>query len=44
MEIRREKNTKKNGNQKYESEKANQVNNDLKLNVGEQKDDIKLLK
>ena len=35
MEIRRKQ---------YESEKANKVNNDLKLNVDEQQDDIKHLK
>ena len=28
----------------YESEKANKVNNELKLNVDEQQDDIKHLK
>ena len=28
----------------YESEKANEVNNELTLNVDEQQDDIKLLK
>ena len=35
---------KKRRNQQYESEKANKVNNDLKLNVDEQQDDIKHLK
>ena len=43
MEIRRKK-TKKKRNQQYESEKAIKVNNDLKLNVDEQHDDIKHLK
>ena len=35
---------KKNRNQQYESEKADKVNNDLKLNVDEKQDDIKHLK
>ena len=36
--------TKKKRNQQYESEKAYKVNNDLKLNVDQQQDDIKHLK
>ena len=44
MENNKEKKTKKKRNQQYESEKANKVNNDLKLNVDEQQDDIKHLK
>ena len=39
MEIRRKNQEKR--NQQYESEKDNKVNNDLKLNVDEQQDDIK---
>ena len=42
MEISRKKQEKR--NQQYESEKASKVNNDLKLNVDEQQDDLKHLK
>ena len=42
MKIRRKNKEKK--KEPYESEKANKVNNDLKLNIDEQQDDIKHLK
>ena len=37
-------NLEKKRNQQYESENDNKVNNNLKLNVDEQQDDIKHLK
>ena len=43
MEIGR-RNQEKKKNQQYESKKANKVNDDLKLNIDEQQDDIKYLK